>query len=273
MKLLLLNDTTNYHNGCKQVIKNLKLWMQPYKVVISIPISVPRIAFDEWDSIDAVVVNGEGTMHNNRQGAVSALNFIKLAQQQNKPTVLLNSIWQNIDPEWKTVTDKLVYWSVRDVYSQLHATKDFKRTPALYPDLSYFGRPDNRFPKTVHDITLGQSFDRKQDFGSYPQRINIFDQPWDDIVNQLRNSNLCVTGRFHEVMASIRADKPFVAIEGNSWKMQALIASAGANIPVLKEFPKNLQDVKQFVKTYDNEYYKVLLWHKHTTLPSFACIL
>jgi polysaccharide pyruvyl transferase WcaK-like protein len=265
MRILLLNDTSKYHSGCKQVIKNLKLQMQPHTAVVSIPVTVPYIQYNDWDNIDAVVVNGEGTMHNNRQGAVSLLNFVNLAQQQNKPTVLLNSIWQNMDTSWKSVTDNLQQWSVRDVYSQQHAQHDFGRTPDLCPDISYINCPDVSTVETQHNITLGQyAFDSVHNHTKHTQRINIFKQSWHDVVNQLRNSNLCVTGRFHEVMACICAETPFVAVEGNSWKMQALIASAGADIPVLNDFPTDLQDVEHFSRTYHLEYAKVFKWHKQT---------
>lgn len=271
MRVLLLNDTSNYHNGCKQVVHTIHKWLEPHTVVHSLPVAVPHITFDSWDDVDAVVCNGEGTMHNNRQGAISLLNFLKKAQQQNKPTLLINSIWQNMDSQWRSVTDNLVYWSVRDELSQTHAKIAHNRMPELCADHSWFEEIQSE-PTDTHSITLGQSFDRTQLLPIHPHRIDIFSQSWSACVNQLRNSELLVSGRFHEVMASIRAGTPFLAIKGNSWKMEALISSAKSDLPILKQFPKDIKNANIF-KIYKSEYQKIFNWHKQQTLPNIQSIL
>ncbi|MFT5064800.1 MAG: hypothetical protein ACJAXK_001409 [Yoonia sp.] len=49
----------------------------------------------------------------------------------------------------------------------------------------------------------------------------------DDYVTMLNTKALCVTGRFHAVCLAIATQTPFVAVNSNSWKIEALIEDIG----------------------------------------------
>jgi hypothetical protein len=59
-------------------------------------------------------------------------------------------------------------------------------------------------------------------------------------------ASLLVTGRHHGVCAAIRARVPFVAMPGNSHKIEVLIASANIPIPLVRssdEIPAAIAEV------------------------------
>ena len=263
MNILLVNDTSNFHCGSASVVNTICNALSDHHIT-KIPVSVPYIRFNNWDNIDHVIVNGEGTLHNNRQGAISILNLAKCALEAGCTVSIVNSIWQNMDIGWKTVTDQLSIWCVRDPLSQEYATKEFGRTPDLCPDYSWFA------PITVHKnnrnlVGIGGSLDGLL----YPNwsnyfRINIFDHSWQDLVNLCAECNFIVSGRHHELYAACRAGIPFIALDSNSWKNRAL--THHGNIPVLDHMPATLSETQKFVNTYRDQYSKIFDWLYSYTL-------
>jgi hypothetical protein len=70
----------------------------------------------------------------------------------------------------------------------------------------------------------------------------------------LKTARLLVTGRQHAVYAACRARTPFLAVKGNSHKIEGLIAMAGADISLLDsphEIPAALSDVEAHRAEYD----------------------
>lgn len=262
MNVLLVNDTSKFHCGSASVVNTIKTVLSEHSLITT-PVIVPQIKFDCWDSIDHVIVNGEGTLHNNRQGAVSILNLAQRALDAGCTVSIVNSIWQNMDTQWKSVTDKLCVWSVRDPLSQQYASKEFKRTPDLCPDYSWFE------PVTVHKsnrdlVGIGGSLQGLL----YPNwqeytRVNIFENTWNDLVNLCAECNVLASGRHHELYAACRAGIPFVALDSNSWKNHAL--ACHGNIPVLDHLPETLSEIQQFASTYKDQYSKIFNWmHSYT---------
>lgn len=257
MNVLLVNDTSNFHCGSASVIDVIKTAFSQHKI-ISQPCVVPSINFADWDNIDHIVVNGEGTLHNNRPGAVSIMQLLQSGLDAGCSASLVNSIWQNMDTRWKTVTDRLTVWSVRDPLSQQYATKYFKRHPVLYPDYSWFTsvnlQSENRNLTGVGGSLNGLLYPNWQNF----QRINIFDSTWNDLVNQCAECNLVISGRHHELYASCKAGVPFVALDSNSWKNHAL--AYHGNIPVFRDIPNTLEEAQNFINTYKDQYSKIFDW-------------
>jgi len=262
MNILLVNDTSNFHCGSASVVNTIKTVLHNHSLITT-PVVVPQIKFSDWNAVDHVIVNGEGTLHNNRQGATSILNLAKSALDAGCTVSIVNSIWQNMDTQWKSVTDRLSVWSVRDPLSQQYAAKEFGRTPDLCPDYSWFA-PITAHRKHSDLVGIGGSLQGLL----YPNwqgytRVNIFENTWDSLVNLCTQCSVLVSGRHHELYAACRAGIPFIALDSNSWKNHAL--ACHGNIPVLPKLPETLAEVQQFVTTYKDQYSKIFNWmHSYT---------
>ena len=149
MKVLILNDTSNYHNGCKQVMNFIYSKMENYEVV---SFSIKNIRSNEnlLKDIDVLIINGEGTMHDNAIRAEELLSVGKLAKKSyNIKTFLINSVWQRNNR--RVTKDYLRYFdyiSVREIFSKNEIKKYIDKDVIINLDLSYYAEvPFKQFPK------------------------------------------------------------------------------------------------------------------------------
>jgi polysaccharide pyruvyl transferase WcaK-like protein len=263
LKTLLFNDTSGYHSGCAKVIEYLT---NKYDVIGTVRGNIDRITYDQllFDQAEHIVINGEGTMHSNRRVPLELLDVLVLAHKQGKKTSLINTVFQEITLS-KTHINALqqTYISTREVMSQRYL-KEHSIDSELHLDCSFFvDVPVEDMPK--QNLVLGVNYangDIATSFSDYAT-VNIFKQEWNHIVNVLRNSRLLITSRHHEMYAACKARCPFLVIEGNTWKSQALFETAGADIPYVKHTDQLVQayiDIKTYWSDYKLEYEKLFDW-------------
>lgn len=251
LNIVFVGDTKNYHSGCYEVCKNIKHSLKKHTIVKSFPPmhSLPDV---DWDAVDLVLVNGEGTLHHNRPAAEGIMDFVKRAQSHGVNTAIVNTVWQNMHIKWKPVLDSLDYFSVRDQLSQEYVADAFDIQVDCYLDISM----QNCYPlhKDSHadDIVCGNTLESKI-FG-LGNIISIFDHEWEDFVYQLSRHKGYVSGRFHEIAAACVARTPFWPIRGNSWKIQGLLYTADSNITVFDYPPKNLTQARDFFITHKSSF-------------------
>jgi len=211
-----------------------------------------------WDDADIIILNGEGTMHHSadRPATQGLLEIVKEAQRRGITTILINSLWQDIEEKYTEVVQNLDYFSVRDVLSQQHATEVHGRSPDLFLDLSYTKQHIDRNPNGK--IGVGRLFSGHLDLDG--NVCDIFTHPWPELIQIIADSDLLVTGRHHEMYAACIAKTPFVVYEGNSWKNQGLLVTADVEIPVLS-WDKHKQltedDYRKIVEDHQNQYEKL----------------
>ena len=225
MSVLLLNDTSSYHCGCKEVVKYI---VQKYNCTSTI-ITGGIVSNIPWKNYSLVVLNGEGTLHHDRPNAVKFLTALRDAQRAGCRTIIVNTVWQDMPHDFDDVLQRCESVTVRETYSQQEITKH-SITASVSPDLSYFNQvPVQEFAHvTVYE---GQYFFKGRDeTGGYP-RLDIFKQSWHELVNRLRNADLLITGRHHGMYAACVAKCKFITKPGNTWKNEGLLASAGVVIP------------------------------------------
>lgn len=247
-KILLLNNTEKYHNGCKSVINFFRNEFVDHDLTIAKDFDVDVSKFD------LVVANGEGTMHHNAVKAKKILNLLC----KSKKSMLVNTVWQHNN---KDLTNKLLdvdFVSVREIKSQNEINKHIGVRPPIFLDYSYFA-PVNYLDTKKYNIITGN---RMNTPGVQPKRpkinnvgedgtIDIFTESWDKIVSKIKNSNILVTGRHHEMYAACKAETPFVIIEGNTHKNQGLFKTAGVTIPCLP-FNANNKQICDAINNIDN---------------------
>lgn len=243
LRKVLINDTSNYHNGCKIVVEAIRQTYGYDKAY-----HTQDILDIDFTQYDEVIVNGEGTMHHNQRRAISFLEALKSAQKFGLRTRLINTVWQEMIHDYDDVLQKCDEVIVREVHSYNEMQKHGV-TPKIAPDMSY--QVDVPYREYEHVTAYEGQYWRKEEkhYPDWPV-IDIFEQDWTEIVNRLINADLLITGRHHEMYAACKAKCRFLVVPGNTWKNEGLLKTVGVNIP---------WDVEGVLSgKYDEEYKK--LW-------------
>lgn len=239
MKAILFNDTSAYHKGCKKVVEYIHKDIKScgYELLASIPSKHTARGYNSLlidkliKEADLVIVNGEGTMHHDQESARHLLNIIKQSYYKGKQVMLINSLWQSMGITSSDIDClKNIYICVREERSQ-KALSEYGIHADVSLDLSYFDRvPEEN--KEKHSLLVGGFFRKTQYRPEGVPVLSIFDSSWEDCVNSLRSTEWFITGRHHEMYASAKAECPFIAFSGNSWKNESLMETAGVDIPI-----------------------------------------
>lgn len=238
-KVLLLNDTSAYHNGTKVVISELR---KRFGFQDSVPTGGDVSAVD-LAPYDHVVLNGEGTMHHAAKNALKFLGKLREAKDKGCRVSIINSVWQAMPNDYDDLLRRCHLLEVREKKSASELSSKHGVTHhTVRPDASYFRQvPWRKFDR--EKVYVGQFWDAKNAdhanqvlarFGIRDSpRISIFDMSWDEVVNRLRCADLLVTGRFHELIAASVARCRVLLYEGSTWKNQAMFSSAGVEPPLM----------------------------------------
>lgn len=225
MKVVVYNDTSNYHKGCVEVMNVL------YRDIYELGLEVT----ENFADADIVVINGEGTMHDNQGKAKTMIEVLTRAVTHNKKTFLINTVFQNMHLDSVAIEAmKRATISCREVKSQTYLKETYDIDSIVNVDLSYWMKPDLA-PKTYkYPVLVGQMWHRPlyRESENLP-RVNIFKQSWTDIIKEIRQAEWFITGRHHDMYAALIAETPFVVARGNTWKNDGLLETAGVNIPTI----------------------------------------
>jgi polysaccharide pyruvyl transferase WcaK-like protein len=275
MKVVVLNNTSRYHKGCEKVMEYLHKDLRKcgHEIITSVMGNkdVLTDAFPYIEQADAVIVNGEGTMHHDRPVPHQLLNTIRNAKKMGKKTALVNTVWQSmtLDDEMKDVL-RDTYISTREVMSQRELARDDIKSD-VHLDLSYFNDvPERMAPH--RELVVGKLFAQADYRPREVPYIDIFKQDWDTIVNVLRSTDWFITGRHHEMYAACKARCPFATLDGNTHKNTGLMETAEVVIPV--ESPTLLHErIPDFLarcKEHRMEYEKLFNWMERQPRFTFA---
>jgi hypothetical protein len=265
LKALILNDTSSYHNGCKQVMHYLRqdLANCGYTVAGSIVGRIEYLYHHEYDlrDIDLVIINGEGSMHHDRLLPQALLKILTDAKKLGKKTALINTVWQamTLTDEHKEVLQD-TYISVRECLSQQEFEKD-NISSDIHLDLSYFADVPIRFDRPKN-LVVGKFFSQKDWRPEQVPTIDIFKDSWNDVVQKLSVTKWLVTGRHHEIYAACKARCNFVALSGNTWKNEGLAKTANVDI-IFKDEDLHHSKIPSFLaecKERSAEYTKLFDW-------------
>lgn len=144
MRYFLLNDTrSGLHHGCEVVMQNLieSLCIQDANPEILTLCTGQKISEEKWEiilnSIDVVLINGEGTLHSASAYGFFLLKLGHQAKLRNKFVALINSTWENNPDSWIGLVQDFDLITLRDQKS-FHTLKNYN-LPQLYyaPDLTF----------------------------------------------------------------------------------------------------------------------------------------
>lgn len=271
LRVAIFNDTTSSgHYGSVAVMHVLRqqLFRRGVRIVWTWPVGA------DWRTsqhclalrgdVDALLVNGEGTMHDDlRRPLVSALALVATygREKLNVPTYLLNAtLNSNSEQLHQTLTQfQRIY--VRDSGSMAELA-DHRVSATVVPDLTLgfdvarndylregFAGTDSVLPSISSQIRSvcvanGWPFKRMSPVrfpgigllrtpGAFlsrardwlEDRSNRFAQV-EDFVSWLGSHRLVVTGRYHTVCMCLLTGTPFIAVESNTPKITSLLRDA-----------------------------------------------
>lgn len=272
MKIALFNDTSSIDRiGCQAVSNAQKKHLKFYDVVHRYPVSsfiaigkldeksqlkslrANKSLMKELTDVDAIVINGEGSLHHDRGSEYLAI--AKLAKENGKKVFLVNTIFQEMTKHVDILKD-IDDITVREILSKNEVDRLGGNARLVLDSIleADFEPVDNMdFANTV--VFQDYHHEREKDVGQamfnaytnlpksyggrsvtfYPLKRNDAKRTWMFAVQNMRTANMTFTGRHHGVYLAGLAGIPFVACGGNSWKIESLIKTSGLPIPVCND--------------------------------------
>ena len=146
---ILLNDTSyESHFGCETVIKNLKKFLA--EMGINILKSIPcgktmhyyQLAEKLLNQVDIIIVNGEGTLHDDQEWAKDLILFCeKIKIEKNIPIILFNALILNNSNKFMERLNIFDLINVRDSESKANIEENNLKC-ILTPDFSFYSELD-----------------------------------------------------------------------------------------------------------------------------------
>lgn len=232
MRIRLAGDHSSYHCGSAAVTQVIAAELRRHGEIVT------------GADFDVLVVNGEGSMHHGGGAFRDKMSMIEAATAAGRPAFLINSVWQDNPHDFDSALAKCRQVVVREVLSQ-RAIAKHGIAADIVPDLSYFAPVANGDLIDLKGGIVMTDF-LSHEFGSFvrlrsrwAERYPFLDMraiDWSTLVRSLKTARLLLTGRHHAVYAACKARTPFLALAGNTHKIEGIIASAGADIPVFRKF-------------------------------------
>lgn len=242
LRIRLVGDHSAYHCGSAAAFGSIR----------AACLKAGRIV-PEGDDYDILVVNGEGSMHHDSMTCRKKLSEIRIAKELGKRVQLINTVWHDNSSDLTAVLGTCERVVTREVLSQRQLHQCGITSDVLI-DQSYFYPIDETVSSTDfnNELVLTDFFSR--DLGTFAKvttqwtwdvpYIQMHEWNWSSLVQSLRSARVLATGRHHAVYAACRARTPFLALKGNTHKIEGLIQSAGAAIPVFDTYPELRQALR-----------------------------
>lgn len=232
MRVRLLGDHSAYHCGSQAV------WATARRLLSQVAELV-----EDGEEHDALVMNGEGSMHHGSPAFHAKMRQLAHAQSRGLRTFLVNTVWQDNPPTHDATLAALDGLIARGEASRRDLAQRHAAPAAAALDLSYYEPIDETAPAldwsgrvVVTDVWAEEfgfaflSADQMRDW----VRVDMRTLSWSSLVRSLRKADLLVTGRHHAMYAAARARLPFVPVRGNSHKFLDLFAATRAPIPICR---------------------------------------
>ena len=201
------------------------------------------------ETVDIVVVNGEGTLHHGKGNDLIA--FIKTAKALGKSVYLINALIEEVDA-YADVLASCDGIMVRDVLSLELATR-YNGRVQIAPDSIVYARFDKvseefeaagkvvftdclSGEKGIQWKLISDLIQRYDDDALYfPLENEFFSGVWSRALEYLKSARCIVTGRHHGCYLAMMLGKPFVLLDSNSHKIKAIRAQYGDFIEICEQ--------------------------------------
>jgi hypothetical protein len=263
VRAVVLNDTRRgsfaRHLGCNAVMEHLLHLCAENGIEVVRTFREPEVFesrefFDALRDVDAVIANGEGTMHHDNRHAQCLSRALLRASQCGKRTALINTVWQGnrIVNECVGAID---FICARDSWSARELREAGRADVAVAPDLSllqmsstelglngarggtlFVDSVDLALTRRLHAFAAAngarfrnmQEWTRREELGSETFATCDLLKAED-----LARARVLIGGRFHAICLALKQGLPFLGARSNTHKLEALLHDAG--VP-LEEF-------------------------------------
>jgi hypothetical protein len=231
VKIVLVNNTSaNGHFGSGLVIDTIhkKLEERGHSVGFSIRMDWNwrrnnHLEKQRLSSADLVIVNGEGSVHDNLRP-----DLIEIAGKY--PCVLINTVFQN-EPETEYL-EKFKYIAVRESFSQKEMQKHGVNS-VVVPDLIFAA--DVERPEILHDRIAMDSIMGGRGIS-----------PRGNALDQIGKARTLCTGRFHGVCMALKWGVPFSAFPSNTHKTLGMMTDAGCSHLYFETQDEAMENIQPF---------------------------
>ncbi len=242
MRVFVLNDTsTHNHAGCKATMRSLEQRLGDAEIVGRTYVN-QRDTPARFRDADLVVMNGEGTCHHDRPGAVYMLQQLSRAQDQGRGTMLVNSVWHGMGEKWGVVLRECVRADTREVRSAQAMDEAMRapsprgyRPPHTYPDLSLDAvHPPTKPGPHAGRVVVGSAGACKSrtvwpKLRATMPHVSLGRDSLQDVVDELAGASCYITGQWHGVVAAMVAGVGSWSRPSNSHKIEAAREWIGAD--------------------------------------------
>jgi sulfatase maturation enzyme AslB (radical SAM superfamily)/Flp pilus assembly protein TadD len=268
LRVALFNDTGRFHHvGCRGVTLGhdrmfarhgievrhrsfLGEWCELWRgdPAASLEAFLASALPERLREVDAVVVNGEGTIHHGH--GLHLLTILAGARQLGLPAFLVNAVFQESEHFPETLRG-LNDFTVRDAHSAAYLQSLGVPHRVVFDSIleaDFAAEPAHDFSGKIvvtdwhgaRDSDVGAALrGLMRDLGSecvyYPLEGPERERDWRHALADLRAARLVVTGRHHGVCLAGMAGVPFVALGSNTWKIQGLLALLPGGLRVCTE--------------------------------------
>jgi hypothetical protein len=213
------------------------------------------------NNADAIVVNGEGTIHHNK--GLDLLAILKYAKDHRKPSYLTNALLQEMDDSWNDLFKSLDDINVRELKSHEYMnSKDISNRLVLDSILEakFDDKITHDYQNKIivtdwhsarsHDIGEASSKfiegrgERETEFLPYDHWMYIQDQSWRNQIANTQTAKLTVTARHHGMYIAMMSGTPFVVMPSNSHKIEGMVRYSKIPIP----FARNYEQLEEKAK-------------------------
>lgn len=262
MNALILNDTRNgNHLGCIIVMQQLAALCQQAGIQITGMLRLGRRFEAQLAKAlvgcDLVIINGEGTMHDDAVGAMALVRAGAQAAACGVPVALINTVWQDnqqanqllADCRWISARESLSQRAIAGAGFEADVVPDLTLTAD--PGLLFQGEAGPGGVVVMDDVRLDLSLAlahyaraRRLPFHPMGGRPTLRTrQGWAKLLQlghasgwapqfhrgqaaAIPLASVVVTGRFHGICLAILAGRPFVAFASNTHKIEGLLRDA-----------------------------------------------
>lgn len=196
--------------------------------------------------IDAVIINGEGTIHHGR--GLDLLAIAQAAQQLGKPVYLVNCVFQEIEV-YHDVLKKLADLNVRESRSSAYLNQlgiPNRIVADSIIEAKFHNQPNRNYtgkiictdwqPARDNDVGIAiieylKLHSDKTIFLPMHHWSFMENQQWRYFVANLSTADCIITGRHHGVYAAGLAGVPFVAMPSNTHKVEGTLEDSDLPLP------------------------------------------
>jgi len=233
-RIRLEGDHSLYHCGSAAAFESLRTTLAQAGRLVN--------ADEDYDEL---FVNGEGSMHHGGPGFVKKMQLLQEAVASGRRAHLVNSVWQQNDGTFDAVLKRLTSISVREPLSQRDLADRHGTDAPWHLDASFYAAIDESASAPAEDwhgrVIITDFYAADLDVWFKVTRgpaerchyIDMRDMSWSSLVKSLATARLLLTGRHHAVYAACKARVPFIAMRGNTHKIDGLIAASGLPIPIV----------------------------------------